>query len=193
MNRCSETFRQGCSARSSPSNIEGRLPVAARYTPPRGASDPPPHCRTVLLAANGQGHNPDGQGLPALPSGQGSQTRTPTVSRDTSPPSPIRPCPRRPGRAAASLARPNLCVHHHRLNLEMAGSHPAHIQPTAPGPFSPAGYRDLESQPPSHQTEGPNSRPPYGQACAACSTFNTHPRQHTILNQTDWSGGSRGG
>jgi hypothetical protein len=48
-----------------------------------------------------------------------------------------------------------------------------------------AGYRDLESQPPSHQTEGPNSRPPYGRACAACSASNTHPRQHTTRNQTD--------
>jgi hypothetical protein len=59
--------------------------------------------------------------------------------------------------------------------------------------LSPAGYRDLESQPPSHQTEGPNSRLPYGRTCAACSTSNTHPRQPTTLNQTDWSSGSTGG
>jgi hypothetical protein len=59
--------------------------------------------------------------------------------------------------------------------------------------LSPAGYCDLESQPPSHQTEGPNSGPPYGRACTACPTSNTHPRQHSTLNQTDWSSGSTGG
>jgi hypothetical protein len=46
--------------------------------------------------------------------------------------------------------------------------------------------------PPSHQTEGPNSHPLFGRACAACSISSTRPRQHTILSQTDWSSGSTG-
>jgi hypothetical protein len=65
--------------------------------------------------------------------------------------------------------------------------------PTVPGPSSPAGYHYLESQPPLHQTEGPNSHPLFGRACAACSTSSTRPRQHTTLSQTDWSSVSKGG
>jgi hypothetical protein len=34
----------------------------------------------------------------------------------------------------------------------------------------------LESRPPSHQTEGPSSRPPCGRPCAACSTSSTRPQ-----------------
>jgi hypothetical protein len=49
-------------------------------------------------------------------------------------------------------------------------SHPS-PPPTAPGPSSPVGYRGLESPPPSHQTGGPSSRPPCGQACV-------QPAQH---------------
>ncbi len=76
-------------------------------------SDLLPHRRPVLLATDGQGHNSDGQGLPALPERQGSQTRTPTASRDTGTPPPFRPHPRRPGQVAAALARPHLPVHHY--------------------------------------------------------------------------------
>jgi hypothetical protein len=47
--------------------------------------------------------------------------------------------------------------------------------PTAPGPSSPAGYHASEYQPPSLQTEGPNSLPLFGRACAACSTSSTRP------------------
>jgi hypothetical protein len=55
------------------------------------------------------------------------------------------------------------------------------------------GYRGLEFLPPSHGTGGPSSRPPYGRACAVCSTSSIRPRQHSILNQTDWSNCSIGG
>jgi hypothetical protein len=58
---------------------------------------------------------------------------------------------------------------------------------------SPGGCPASECQPPSLQTEGPNSRPPFGWACAACSTYSTRPRQHTTLSQTDWSSSSTGG
>ena len=34
---------------------------------------------------------------------------------------------------------------------------------------SVGGFRSLESLPPSHQTGGPISRPPYGRACAVCA------------------------
>jgi hypothetical protein len=70
------------------------------------------------------------------------------------------------------------------------GWRPSRLPPpppqTAPRPSSPAGYHNLESQPPSHQTEGPNSRPLFGRACAAYSTSSTCPQQHTTLSQTDW-------
>jgi hypothetical protein len=66
---------------------------------------------------------PDGQGLPTMPAGQGSQARTPTTNRDTGTTPPFRPPPRGPGRAAAAFARPHLPVHHHRPDIEMAGSH----------------------------------------------------------------------
>jgi hypothetical protein len=36
-------------------------------------------------------------------------------------------------------------------------------------------YRGLKSLTPSHQTGGPSSRPPYGRACAVCSTSSIHP------------------
>ncbi len=65
--------------------------------------------------------------------------------------------------------------------------------PTAPGPSSPAKCHASECQPPSLQTKGPNSRPPFGRACATCSTSSTHPRQHTTLSQMGWSSGSTGG
>jgi hypothetical protein len=65
--------------------------------------------------------------------------------------------------------------------------------PTAPGPSSPGGCPASEYQPPSLQTEGPNSRPPFGRACAACSTSSTHPRQLNTLSPTGWSSGSTGG
>jgi hypothetical protein len=105
-------------AGTDPTQRSGFL-VAALYTPPGSASDPPPHHRPVLLAPDGQGHYPDGQGLPAVLAGQSSQTHTPATNRDTSTSPPFRPPPCRPGRAAA--------VHYHRLDIEMAGGHPAHL------------------------------------------------------------------
>jgi hypothetical protein len=99
-------------ARADPTQ-GGGFPVAALYTPPGSAGDPPPHRRPVLLATNGHYHYPDGQGLPTMPAGQGSQARTPTTNRDTGTPPPFRPPPRGPGRAAASCARPHLPFHHH--------------------------------------------------------------------------------
>ncbi len=87
---------------------------------------PPPHRRTVLLAANGQGHNHYGQGLPALPSGQVTNTYTYSQQRYRYPTA-VHPHPRQPGLAATSLARPHLSVHNHRLNLKMAGRHPTNI------------------------------------------------------------------
>jgi hypothetical protein len=96
-----------------PIQHRGGFPVAARYTPPGSAGDPLTHIHPVLLATDGQGHYSDGQGLPTLPAGQGSQTCAPTASRDTGTSPPFRPHPRGPGQAAAALARPHLPVHHH--------------------------------------------------------------------------------
>jgi hypothetical protein len=105
----------------------GGFPVAALYTPPGVAGDPPPHHSSLLLATDGQGHYPDGQGLPAVPARQNSQTHTPTTDRDICTSPPFRPPPRGPGRAAAAFARPHLPVHHHRQDVEVAGGHPAHL------------------------------------------------------------------
>jgi hypothetical protein len=72
----------------------GGLPVTTLHAPPVSAGDRPPHRCSVLLATDGQGHNPDGQGLLILSAVQGSQTRPPTTSRDTSTSQPFRPHPR---------------------------------------------------------------------------------------------------
>ncbi len=146
------------------------------------SSDPPPHRRPVLLAT-------DGQGLSTVPAGQGSQTRTPATNRDTSTSPPFRPPQRGPGRAAAAFARPHLPVHHHRPDIETLASITVADCARA---SSLAGYHASEYQPPSLQTEGPNSRPPFGRACVACSTSIIRPRQHTSLSQTGWSSGSTG-
>jgi hypothetical protein len=81
---------------------------------------------TRFLAANGKCHNHYGQGLPALPSKQVTNTYTYSQQRYRYPTA-VHPHPRQPGRAATSLARPHLSVHNHRLNLKMAGSHPTNI------------------------------------------------------------------
>jgi hypothetical protein len=104
--------------------------------------DPPLDRRPVLLATDGQAHNSDGQGLPALPERKGSQTRTPTANRDTGTPPPFCPHPRRPGRAAAALAPPHLPVHQYPPDLKMAGRHPTrlhHCRRLRQGPFRRLG------------------------------------------------------
>jgi hypothetical protein len=154
-----------------------------------------PHHSSVLLATDGQGHHPNGQGLPAVPERQGSQTHTFTTSGDPCASPPFRPPPRGPGWTAAAVTRPHLPVHHHRQNVEMAGSRPArlHHRRRLRQALFAGGCPASAFQQPSLQTEGPSSRPPSGRACAACSTSSTLRRQLTILNPTDWSSSSTGG
>ncbi len=162
---------------------------AALYTLPGGASDPPPHHSSVLLATDGQGHHPDGQGLPAVPEGQGSQTHTPTTNGDSCTSPPFRPPPRGPGRAAAAFTRPHPPVHHHRQSVEMAGSHPArlhHRRPLRQGPLCRVGV-------PLRCTSHHHFRQRGLINGAACSTSSTLRRQLTILSPTGWSSGSTGG
>jgi hypothetical protein len=80
-----------------------------------------PHSLAVLLAADGQGHNTNGQGLHVLPVRQDSQSHPPSTSRDTGTPLPFRPHPRRPGRTAAAIPRPHLPVHDNRQDIKVAG------------------------------------------------------------------------
>ncbi len=105
-------FDRGVPPAGTATTQGGGFQVAPLHPPPRGAGDPPPHHSSVLLATDGQGHQPDGQGLPTVPEGQSPQTHTPTTRRDPCSSPPFRPPPRGPGRATAAVTRPHLPVYH---------------------------------------------------------------------------------
>jgi hypothetical protein len=147
------------------------------YTPPRGAGNPPPHRHAVLLAANGQGHNSDGQGLPALPAGK---VHIHVHLQPAEIPVPHRRFAHIHVNLVGSL--PPSCCHTYLFTIiDRTSRWPESIPlwsitaaDCARALFE-GWYRGLKSLTPSHQTGGPSSRPPYGRACAVCSTSSIHP------------------
>ena len=158
---------------SAPPTSRGGFPVATLHTPPRSAGDPPPPRRSVLLATDGQGHNTNGQGLLALPAGQSSQTRPPTTRKI--------PVPhRRFAHIHVDLVGPLPPSHGHTYLftiIDRTSRWPEaipHSSITA-ADCARALFARWVSQfgvpaTTSHQTGGPSSRPPCGQASIACTT-----------------------